>query len=200
MKDISPELARSLLTRIAAHDEGGLRELNRLLGRRIFAFAINRMHDPDEAETVVTDTLWEVWKQPERFDGSCKLSTWVLGIAHYKMLNVWRSRGVPTESLDDDAELVESDTLGPFDARLRDEEQAQVRRCIEGLSDAHREVLECVYFQDMSVLEAAAALGCPKGTVQTRLHHARHNLRKSLERALGAGARTLFTEESEALS
>lgn len=186
MKDISPEVARALLARIAAHDEGGLRELNRLLGRRIYAFAINRMHDSDEAETVVTDTLWEVWKQPERFDGSCKLSTWVLGIAHYKMLNVLRARGTPTESLDDEVESIESESLGPFDLRLRDEERAQVRDCIERLSDAHREVLECVYYQDMSVLEAASALGCPKGTIQTRLFHARHNLRKCLERRLHA--------------
>ncbi len=182
MKDIEPERARQLMRRIVARDERALAELHPLIARRIYAFALNRLHDPDEAETVVSDTVMEVWRQAERWDGVCKLSTWVLGIANNKVRTAWRQREPFTDELDED---IESDDLGPFGVHLRTEESQQLRHCMGRLSDSHREALEIVYFHELSVDEAAQSLGCPTGTVQSRLFHARLGLRKCLERCLG---------------
>lgn len=182
MKEIDPERARGLMRRIGAGDERALAELHPLLARRIYAFALNRLHDHHEAEIVVSDTILEVWRQPQRWDGECKLSTWVLGIANNKVRGAWRRRGDPTDELD---EALPSEDLGPFDEHLRAEERAHVRRCMQRLSDSHREALEAVYFHEFSVEESALALGCPPGTVKTRLFHARLGLRRCLERCLG---------------
>lgn len=182
MKEIEPVRAKALMQRIVAREERALAELHPLLARRIFAFALNRLHDHDEAEMVVSDTILEVWKHPSRWDGECKLSTWVLGIANNKVRTAWRKHGAATDELDEE---IESDELGPFDEHLRNEERQQVRHCMERLSDSHREALEAVYFQEFSVEEAAQALACPTGTVKTRLFHARLGLRKCLERCLG---------------
>jgi RNA polymerase sigma-70 factor, ECF subfamily len=182
VKEIELDRARSLMRRIGAGEERALAELHPLLARRIFAFALNRLHDPDEAETVVSDTILEVWKHASRWDGECKLSTWVLGIANNKVRTAWRNRGGATDELDEE---IESDDLGPFEEHLRSEERHHVRHCMERLSDSHREALEAVYFQEFSVEEAALALGCPVGTVKTRLFHARLGLRRCLERCLG---------------
>jgi RNA polymerase sigma-70 factor, ECF subfamily len=182
VKEIEPDRAKTLMRRIIAQEERALAELHPLLARRIYAFALNRLHDPDEAETVVTDTIMEVWKHASRWDGECKLSTWVLGIANNKVRTAWRQREGPMDELDED---IESDDLGPFAEHLRTEEREHIRHCMERLSDSHREALEAVYFQEFSVEEAGQALGCPPGTVKTRLFHARLGLRKCLERCLG---------------
>lgn len=182
MKEIEPDRAKSLMRRIVAQEERALAELHPLLARRIYAFALNRLHDPDEAEAVVSDTIMEVWRHASRWDGECKLSTWVLGIANNKVRTAWRQREGPMDELD---ENFESDDLGPFAEHLRNEERLQVRHCMEKLSDSHREALEAVYFHEFSMEEAGQALGCPPGTVKTRLFHARLGLRKCLERCLG---------------
>ena len=184
MKEIAPAEAQALMQRIVAGDERALAQLHPLLARRIYAFALNRLHDPDEAEAVVSDTIMEVWKHAERWDRVCKLSTWVLGIANNTVRSAWRGRDAPTDELD---ENLESDDLGPFAEHLRTEERVHVRNCMEKLSDDHREALEVVYFHELSMEEAAQSLGCPAGTIKTRLFHARLNLRKCLERCLGLG-------------
>jgi RNA polymerase sigma-70 factor, ECF subfamily len=186
VNEIAPDRARALIRQIVDQDERSLAELHRLLARRIYAFALNRLHDPDEAETVVSDTILEVWKHASRWDGECKLSTWILGIANNRVRTAWRKRQGPTEELDED---IESADLGPFAEHLRNEERQQIQHCMQRLSDSHREALEAVYFQEFTVEEAGQALGCPVGTVKTRLFHARLGLRKCLERCLASGQR-----------
>ena len=48
------------------------------------------------------------------------------------------------------------------------------------LSDKHREVLELVYFKELSVREVSATLGISEGTVKTRMFYARKHLQEIL--------------------
>lgn len=184
MKELTNEAARGLLDRMHRGDESALRELQVHLGRRIYAFALNRLHDEGEAEEVVTDTLWEVWKHHGRFSGTSKFSTWVLGIARNKILTALRDRAPISDELDEE---LPDEGLGPFEQWQRHSEGQTVQRCIEKLSDVHRECLQLVFFQELSVADVAQLQGCPQNTVKTRLFHARLNLKKCLE-ALWAGA------------
>lgn len=178
MKEPDNEWAMEMLARIGRRDESALRELHRVYARRIYAFALNRLHDEGEAEAVVTDTLWEVWKQPHRFHGGSKLSTWILGIARYKLLNLLRDRMPATDELDEE---MPADEPGPFDARLATEHRQAILACLETLSTAHRECLQMVFFQELPLAEIAQLQGCPENTVKTRLFHARQNMKKCLE-------------------
>jgi RNA polymerase sigma-70 factor, ECF subfamily len=183
LKELNNDLARELLTRIARGDEAALKVLHGHLGRRIYAFALNRLHDESEADAVVTDTLWEVWKHPTRFSGTSKFSTWVLGIARNKILTALRDRAPMSEELDEE---LPTEDLGPFEQWQRQREGQAIRRCMDGLSDAHRECVQLVFFQDLSIAEVAQVQQCPENTVKTRLFHARSNLKKCLEGLAGA--------------
>ncbi len=178
MKEPGYDWAQSLLDRMMRGDQSALREMQQAYGRRIYAFALNRMHDESEADAVVTDTLWEVWKQPHRFHGGSKFSTWLLGIARYKMLNLLRSRAPAADELD---ESMPSEDLGPYEEHLAAEQRLEVKRCMERLSAAHRECLQLTFFQELSIAEIAVLQACPENTVKTRLFHARHNMKKCLE-------------------
>lgn len=179
--ELSNDQAQELLRRIAQHDEKALRELHRHLGRRIYAFALNRLHDPDESEAIVSDTLYEVWKNPTRFRGESRFSTWVLGIARYKILTQIRSRGPEHDELD---EQMPADDLGSFELVAERERRAWVLQCMERLSATHRECLHLVFYEGLSLAEIAQIQDCPENTVKTRLFHARLKIKGCLERML----------------
>lgn len=184
--EFSNDDARALLARIAQREEAAMRELHHLFGRRVYAFALNRLHDPTESEEVVSDTLFEVWRHPERFRGESQFSTWLLGIARHKLLDRLRARRTDEEDIDEVIDTLQDDGPGALEVIAGAERRAGVKRCMEGLSDTHRECLNLVFYEELSLAEVASLQGCPENTVKTRLFHARQNIRRCLEKLLRA--------------
>jgi len=71
--------------------------------------------------------------------------------------------------------------------------QALLNQALEELSSDHREVVALVELQEMNCAEAAEILGCPAGTVRSRLHYAR----KQLKRILSPYRHYLIQEEPQ---
>src|SRR5690606_5596581 len=74
-----------------------------------------------------------------------------------------------------------SDT--PEAACERNRTSAILRGCIQKLSDAHREIIDLVYYHEMSVEEAGSLIGIPQATVKTRMFYARKHLSALLKNA-----------------
>jgi RNA polymerase sigma-70 factor (ECF subfamily) len=72
--------------------------------------------------------------------------------------------------------MFDDGALGPSAAVERSERLAQLRRLVDGLSDAKRELFCLVHEYEMSVRDAADELGIPEGTAKSRLHYARKEL------------------------
>lgn len=181
----SEDEVRALLVRLQAKDERALRELHELYARRIYLFAVARLRDEDAAQTVMIDTLFEVWKHPDRFRGESRFSTWLLGIAKYKVLSTFRSQREEHEDIDDYAETIADESAGVLE-RIEDDERARVLRgCIDKLNDAQREAVQLVFMEGLALAEIAQVQKVPEGTVKTRLFHGRKNLRECVERRLG---------------
>ena len=77
----------------------------------------------------------------------------------------------------DAAQATESAT--PGDLLEQREEQQRVQRALDSLSPAHREILVMKYYQEHRYEEIAGILGIPRGSVMSRLYHARIALRKA---------------------
>jgi len=82
----------------------------------------------------------------------------------------------------------DSITLNMEDTALRPDEELELSEANEvlvkhmgQLSDKHREVLELVYFKELSVKEVSTALDISEGTVKTRMFYARKHLKEILE-------------------
>jgi RNA polymerase sigma-70 factor, ECF subfamily len=83
-----------------------------------------------------------------------------------------------TADLDDD----------PEETAQKQDKGRIMRTCIAALSPDHREILDLVYYQELSVGEAAEALGIPENTVKTRMFYARKKLSELLkERGVDRG-------------
>lgn len=185
---IDDTLARQLLQRCAARDERALVELHRLLARRIHAFAWQRLRNDEGAQTVVVDTLHEVWKSAARFRGESLVTTWVLGIARYKSLEQGRQQAPDADDIDDHTDNLAAEADDGETTLSRWQEADQVRRCLQQLTPAHRECMQLVYYEGLGLADVAQVQQVPEGTVKTRLFHARRQMRSCVEGAAQAAA------------
>ena len=133
----------------------------------------------------MVDTMYEVWRTAGRFRGNSKVSTWILGIARNKVLMAIRSaQGGQHEDIAEFAELLDAGAPDGF-AQLAEKEMRElIRRCIERLSEKHRECIHLVHFEDLTMQEVAAVQGVPEGTVKSLLSHARAQVGACIENTL----------------
>jgi RNA polymerase sigma-70 factor, ECF subfamily len=181
-----------LILRVAAGDEDALRSLVAVYGQRLYAYALRLCADAGLADEIVQDSLVAVWEGAARFRGDGRVIAWLLGIVHHKAMRALRGR--TTLSLDElDGQALPQplgSVSGPDEGAARSEVGRLVRAGLERLSLPHRTVLELVFYQGLSLQEAADVLSCPLGTVKSRLSYAREALRGELSRA-GMGAEDL---------
>ncbi len=189
MVNLTPEQISDLLARMGRQDESALRELHQMFVKRIYAFALNRLHDEQEAESVAIDVLYEVWQHPDRFRGESQFSTWILGIAKFKVLMMLRARKPQMQELDDEiTETVPDEGMGVFDQVLNSQYRHHIDGCLETLPVAQRESLYFTFYEGWSVNDIAVFQECPEGTAKTRLFHARKSMKDCLEQAFKPGA------------
>lgn len=170
------EEALALLQGILARDSQALTALHGLLARRIFSFALRMVRDNDLANQVVIDTLHDVWKHPERFNGQSKVSTWILAIAKYKALHAMRKQPTNQVDIQDLADTLVSERGNPEASSLVMERHRALWSCIEQLPEAQRECLHLVFYEGMALGEVAQIQSVPENTVKTRVFHARRKL------------------------
>ncbi len=174
--------AVALLNRIATGNQAALEDFYRVFEHSIYRYAHLKLNDPHEAADILNEVMLEVWNGARRFEGRSKVSTWVLGIARHKILDRLRARRPGTTDLESGAEIEDTDGRGPADLSAAAEQAREVRRCLQQLSDQHREVVYLTYYQGLSYPEIAVIADCPEGTVKTRMYHARKALQRCLER------------------
>jgi RNA polymerase sigma-70 factor (ECF subfamily) len=173
-----------LLRQVAKRDEAAFDQLYRALSRRVYAFAFHALRDAPGAAEVVSETLYEVWKAPGDFRGEGKLSTWVLGIARYKILDRMRARQPLHEDVDAMADTLASDEPDAFDVLALQQRREGVQACLDKLPAVQRECLYLVYYEGLSLAEVSTMQSVPESTVKTRLFHARIKIKQCLKSVL----------------
>ena len=130
------------------------------------------------AEDLAQETLVEAWRSLARFDGRCRFSTWLYGILRHRFLKGRRHQNAARISAPDALGQVPSTAYTPDRSAEASEDARRVRRAVASLPEEHRLVVELRFFAGATLDEIAAALGCPLGTVKSRLHHALEKLRQ----------------------
>ena len=168
----------ALFDRVARGDRRAFEDLYRSYHPRLTRFLFNMTRRPPLVEEVLNDTMLIIWDRPDRFNGSCRLSTWIFAIAYRKALAAMRRQDQPVEDVG--AENRAADEAGP-ERRLGDSlVSALLRVARDELSADHRAVVDLTYFHDMGYREIAEIMECPVDTVKTRMFHARRHLKRTL--------------------
>jgi RNA polymerase sigma-70 factor, ECF subfamily len=157
----------ALMAAVADGDRRALEELCRRWERPLVQF-IHRHTGGRDVEDLHQETWLRVVRGARRFDPRRRFSTWLFQIA----LNLCRDwhRRPPPEPIDPaDAEALPAPET-PVDAAI------DAHRLLSGLPEAQRSAVILRYYHDLGEDEVAEILGCPRGTVKSRLHHAMRRL------------------------
>ncbi len=169
----------ALLLRISRGDEQALEEFYQIFESRVYAFALSRLNNPHGSGDILNEVMWAVWRGAGRFGGRAVVATWVMGIAHHKIMDRLRVRDKhKAEDLDPNMPA-EADQDVP--ALLnRFQESQHIRQALKELTDEHRQVLHLAFYEDLSGREISEIIGCPEPTVRTRIHYAKKLLKRWL--------------------
>ena len=196
--DNSPEDEARLIERLIARDERAFNALVRAYERRVFALVLRMIGNRAEAEDLAQEVFVQVFKAIGSFRGESKLSTWVFRIAvnlcknRSKYLRV-RHAGEqdPIDDLADRAQLGDAKGANVAQVERPDEMMAgmQVERIVElsimKLDPTFRECLVLRDVEELSYEEIGSITGLPEGTVKSRIHRGRAQLKELVEAALG---------------
>ncbi len=196
--DISAEDEARLIERLIARDERAFSVFVRAYERRVFALVLRMIGNRAEAEDLAQEVFVQVFKAIATFRGESKLSTWVFRIAvnlcknRSKYLRV-RHAGEqdPIDAIADRTQLGDARGSNVAHVERPDEMMAglQVERIVEQaimkLDPTFRECLVLRDVEEMSYEEIGAITGLPEGTVKSRIHRGRAQLKELVEAALG---------------
>ncbi|WP_293905574.1 sigma-70 family RNA polymerase sigma factor [Phenylobacterium sp.] len=172
-----------LIARIVGRDLRAFEQLYRIYHPRLSRFLINILRRPHLVEEALNDTLMVVWRRPEAFNGTSKVSTWIFAIAYRTALKARSRHDEPVE--DPQAGFRASPDATPEQDLGRRQLQEILATAMGQLSPEHRAVVDLTYFHEAGYREIAEILDCPVGTVKTRMHHARRHLKGMVADQIG---------------
>lgn len=182
----------TLVHRSREGDQQAFRILVERYQRRIYAVALGMMKDPEDARDVAQEAFIKVHRYLDRFKGDSSFYTWIYRITANVAIDRLRSRKGEGVSLDErmaqgEVESTQpgflSTRLGtnPQKSTLRRELAEKMAEALQQLPPKHREILLLREVEGMSYEDLASVLDVPKGTVMSRLFHARAKMQKLLE-------------------
>jgi RNA polymerase sigma-70 factor (ECF subfamily) len=135
---------------------------------------------PEDASDAVQETLLRAYRTFDRFEPGTNVRAWLFTILYSILTNAWRRRQRTPEEVP--LAVVEERFASALSSSGLDAEESLVRTlgasveidsALEKLPEEYRAAVLLVDVEELSYEEAAAALGCPVGTVRSRLHRAR---------------------------
>jgi RNA polymerase sigma-70 factor (ECF subfamily) len=156
---------------------GDLDEFSRLVGAyspRMLNLAAGIVGRRDTAEDIVQEAWVKAYEKLSSWRGDSSLSTWLYRIVYTTAVSSLRGR---RDFFETSSELPDTfDDEGNW--QVTEENIARMRRAIECLSPLDHTLVTLFYLEEKSVREAAAICGESESNVKTRLHRARHTLKK----------------------
>lgn len=179
---------RELVRRVQKGDKGAFDVLVRKYQFKIIKLISRYVHDQSEALDVSQEAFLKAYRALPGFRGDSAFYTWLYRIAINTAKNylVAQGRRPPGSDIDaQDAEQFEGQSLlkeyeTPERILLKDEIEATVFKAIEELPEDLRTAITLRELEGMSYEEIAQTMGCPIGTVRSRIFRARESIDSKL--------------------
>jgi RNA polymerase sigma-70 factor (ECF subfamily) len=182
---------RVLIVKAQAGDSSAFRRLVERHQRRAFGVALALVRDENDARELVQDAFLRVYRSLSTFQGGSSFFTWLYRIVTNLSIDLIRKPGRQLAELEEsrlEAEewaepeplLSRLDGADPVDVVRRREIAARLQAALDELPSYHRAVIVMREVDGLSYEEMAQAMGVSKGTVMSRLFHARQKLQRAL--------------------
>lgn len=155
--------------------------------RKIFSIIYRLTNDPEDVEDIAQEVFLKAYKALDNFKGKSSFYTWIYRIAVNTCFNYKKTKKENQyQNLESDSEsdkffnaaenLLETDQLIE-----RQELSKKINEAINSLSEEQRTIIILRDVEGVSYDEIGKILGCPSGTVRSRLFRARQELKTKLE-------------------
>ena len=189
-EESSGHASEALVERVRAGDGQAFRELFQLYNRRAYAVALGVVKNEQDALDVVQEAFIKVHKHIGSFQGSSSFYTWLYRIVMNLSIDHVRRARHATDFDDRVGQQAASvgeplvphfDGSNPGKSVVRKELSRQIRQALDALPEYHRAVIMLREVEGLSYEEMAKVLEVPKGTVMSRLFHARKKMQEALQ-------------------
>ncbi|MHC4598530.1 MAG: RNA polymerase sigma factor [Planctomycetota bacterium] len=181
-----------LVTRAQGRDAEAFQTLVLRYQDRVYNTAYRLTGDRTLAEDLTQEVFFKAFKALKKFKGKSSFSTWLYRITVNACTSEWRKAGaqkrgkeVPFPSGGDDADGPQWEPAGeggnPGEQAERVERNTMVQKAIENLENDYRTVVVLRDIEGFSYEEIAEIIERPVGTVRSRLHRARSELKEKLK-------------------
>lgn len=180
---VERERESGLVTRARKGDRAAFAALVRAHEDEVYTLAHRLVGDPHMAADVAQETLIRAWRALPKFRGDSKLSTWLYRITvNTAWTHTKRAARHAATPIDDHTEIAAPRGAGdPEFAGEILELRGRLRRSLDRLPDAQREVVVLKDIYGWSHAEIADSMGITVTAAKVRLHRARARLAKELE-------------------
>jgi RNA polymerase sigma-70 factor, ECF subfamily len=179
-----------LVAKAQRGDRAAFRTLFERYHRRAYSLALGVVRNQDDALDVVQDAFIKAHRYLDKFEGQASFYTWLYRIVmnlaidhirkHRRRNAVDFTDAVVEDGVSEDALLPTMIGGNPGRSLMDREIRERVNLALDTLSDNHRAVLVMRELDGLSYEEMAAAMECSKGTIMSRLFHARKNMQLHL--------------------
>ena len=181
---------RALIDRSLAGETDAYGRLVLRYQDRLYGTLVHLLGSTQDAYDVAQETFLLAWQNLATFRGDSAFYSWLFRIAHNAAISFRRRHRRVARSLDRGAELLGEEPVDPRPANdpangmVTDERRRIVQAALAELPEEYRTVLVLKEMDGLRYEEIADVIGCPVGTVRSRIHRARSELRNKLVRAL----------------
>lgn len=187
-RELEAEQDRVLIERAQKGDKVAFKQLVQRHQRRAFAIALGLLRDENDAREVVQEAFLRVHRGLDSFHGGSAFFTWLYRIVTNLSIDLMRKPGRREAELDETREIDEADIpllsridgADPLDVLRRAEIRNKLEAALDALPVYHRGVIVMREVEGMSYEEMAESMGVSKGTIMSRLFHARQKLQRAL--------------------
>ena len=187
-RELEAEQDRVLIESAQKGDKHAFKQLVQRHQRRAFAIALGLLRDEQDAREVVQEAFLRVHRGLDSFNGGSAFFTWLYRIVTNLSIDLMRKPGRREVELDESREIDEADIpllsridgADPLDVLRRAEIRNKLEAALAALPVYHRGVIVMREVEGLSYEEMAEAMGVSKGTIMSRLFHARQKLQRAL--------------------
>jgi len=147
----------------------------------LYVYVFELVHNEQTSLDIVQETFIAAARHIGSLREDGKFGSWLFGIAHQKVIQLWRKHGGKEILLDEIPESPDEFESGPDDLLVRQEQEAEFMNLLNQLPLAQRSALLLHFVEDFSLEEIARITESQIGTVKSRMHYAKRALRKLLE-------------------
>lgn len=184
----------TLVQRVRTGDQRAFKLLVERYQRKVYGVALGMMRNKEDARDVAQEAFVKVYRYVEFFKGDASFSTWLYRITTNICIDILRKRGTTKglthiefdEAVKRDTAEAQIGALGsmlgtnPQKSALRKELADKINEAMAQIPETHRQILLLREVEGMSYDDLSKTLNIPKGTVMSRLFHARLKMQNIL--------------------